>query len=92
MTTFIERLAEMDETIASGNIRYWVNDDSAYKVTGQVTYLHDPAGTASLDGYVGLVDDEIGGMIAYGASDIMEALADKLNKLHIIETLLWEDA
>jgi hypothetical protein len=38
-------------------------------------------------GYVGLVDEHEGGMIAYGTPEMMDRLADLLNRLDAIERI-----
>ena len=59
-------------------MRYYVNDYGV-ELHGALVYADNPAATVVVTGYVGLVDEEEGGMIAYGPIEHMEALAAKLN-------------
>lgn len=81
------RLRQIAETHDGGEARWWVNDSGA-TLRGMVGENEPGYPTATVEGYVGLVDERIGGMIAYGEAEIMESLADQLNELHVIKTIL----
>jgi predicted ribosome-associated RNA-binding protein Tma20 len=80
-------LETLFEQFDSGEVRYWVNDGAGIMVSGIVKYGHSGTSDAEFTNYIGLVDEEKGGMIAYGEPAIMEELADKLNRLHAIESI-----
>lgn len=84
--SYIDVIKDVHATIEDGDIRYWVND-SGPELAGTIIY-NVPGEDVAVSGFVGLVDEHDGGMIAYGKPEIMENLADKLNKLHIIEELM----
>lgn len=72
----------------AGEARFWAND-SGPRLEGRVAY-----GGSSLDrkveGYIGLVDEEAGGMIVYGEASTIEKLAEKLNRLDAIERIAFD--
>jgi hypothetical protein len=86
MNSFFGRMATMTDEIARGEARFWVNDFGVVLV-GEVRY---PDGIESLpvDDFVGLVDEQAGGMIAYGKAAQMQDLANALNAFHAIEHML----
>lgn len=45
---------------------------------------------AKVEGYVGLVDEEVGGMVAFGPLDVIEQIADMLNRYNAIESIVAE--
>ncbi len=87
---WITKLKELHESVEAGEARWYVNDVGV-SLDGTLIYEGiggKPNDLVPVHNYVGLVDDHMGGMIAYGPSEIMEDLADKLNTLHIIEELM----
>ncbi len=68
-----------------GECRYYVNDFGV-TLSGSLDYGYGE--NITVDRYVGIVDEHEGGMFAFGPSESMERLADKLNKLHLIEGLM----
>lgn len=84
--TWLNTLVRECSKAESGEARYWVND-SGPKISLDIDYPGDPDGHVNETTLVGLVDEQIGGMIAYGSLDIMEQLADRLNTLHVIEQM-----
>lgn len=57
--------------------RFWVNDFGAY-ANGTVTY---PEGhTASIENFVGIVDEQDGGMVAYASPEVAHKLVAILNR------------
>lgn len=64
--------------------RFWVMDGPIVTVG-----LAMPGGPTSwLNKCVGLMDEEEGGMVAYGSPEAMRNLCEQLNKLHAIEEML----
>lgn len=89
LANVVAKLEELRITYID-NARYWVNDCG---VVLDGTLIYEGVGGESnrlvpVHNFVGLVDEHDGGMIAYGPIEIMERLADDLNKLHIIEELM----
>jgi len=66
--------------------RFWVNDSGPVLV-GTIQYGGD-TDDIEVNDFVGLVDEEAGGMIAYGKQETMEDLADQLNRLHVAERII----
>lgn len=86
MSGLSEKLVELGEIYDGGETRYWIND--AIEFEGVLTY-HDVVPRSSpVCGYVGLVDDDEGGMVAFGPLKELERLAARLNKLHVVEELM----
>jgi hypothetical protein len=86
--TYIQTLKDLAATFEGGEARFYVNDNGAAGpvLSGTIDYYPDSPGgdKTPVEGFVGLVDEEVGGMIAYGPSEIMESLADKLNQWDIV--------
>jgi hypothetical protein len=89
--TLIKRLEAAFKQYHGGEARYWVNDGEA-TIDGTINYAGAGLPAIPFHGYVGLVDEELGGMIAYGEPKIMDELADRLNMLHIIDTVIGDGA
>lgn len=71
-----------------GDARFWPNDTGP-TLTGTVAASDDPHyEPIVVKGFVGLVDEADGGMIAYGKPEVIERLADDLNRLHVIESVV----
>jgi hypothetical protein len=81
MRSFVEKHDELGD-------RFWLNDIGGPAVTVGIAHVGEDA--SWMKDCVGLVDEEEGGMIAYGPTMHMRALADKLNKLHAIEEMLGD--
>lgn len=65
--------------------RYWVNDMGP-TLNGSLSYRdgHQEA----VANMVGLVDEQAGGMIAYGDADEMRSIADKLNEWEMLKEIM----
>lgn len=79
-------LEEAFEQFDRGEARYWVNDTGP-ELNGTVNYRGGGMPDIKAEHYIGLVDEDKGGMIAYGEPAIMEELAGKLNKLEALERI-----
>jgi hypothetical protein len=66
---------------ADGAARWWTNEGPS--VSGEIDYGggSDPG---LFQGYIGLVDERVGGMVAFGPPEIMERMADDLNLADLI--------
>jgi hypothetical protein len=78
---------ELHEQFDQGDCRWWVNDSGDVSLEGTVTYKGSSELNAKVEGYVGLVDEHEGGMIAYGTPEMMDRMADLLNRLDAIERI-----
>jgi hypothetical protein len=59
--------------------RWWVNDAYGIYLNGKVTYLDSPP--QPVKNFVGIVDEESGGMVAYASPEVAERIVDALNKV-----------
>ena len=95
MRDLCKELGVLADKAAGDGLRYWVNDSEAV-LNGTLTYAPCPPDGApsyppvAIENYVGLVDENDGGMIAYGTAEVMERLADDLNLLDVVERLTGE--
>ena len=99
---YIGHLRDVHTEFENGEARFWVNDSGSQGPT--LSGVLDYGGSSSyqpgrihqafvpVKNFVGMVDEQVGGMIAYGEAANMEELAAKLNKLHIIESILKKEA
>lgn len=80
-------VAAIHEQLDGGEARYWANDHGP-TLNGA---LHDSARSAAVVGvitnYIGLVDEQDGGMILFGPAEQVNAIAEKLNRLDAIERI-----
>jgi hypothetical protein len=90
-------IRELHERIDTGEgLRYWVND-SGPVLNGLVTYPIDKSGTfrdkyeEKAEGWLGIVDDKIGGMIMYVEPKLAEEICDALNVADIMQRLAATD-
>lgn len=67
--------------------RYWINDMGP-KLHGALVYEGSDDHTIEIDSFVGMVDEQAGGMIAYGDATTMRGIADKLNEWEIFKELM----
>lgn len=69
-----DQIGDDDDYVA----RFWVNDVGGYDVFIKVIYSNTHM--VENENWVGIVDEQAGGMIAYAHPSVADMLADLLNK------------